>query len=133
MMQARTIKYDVIGLTEKRRHHSLHATYDSAEELFLGTCDSRGVDGVGESLTTRIRRLRLKRCGSMLASTVFAAYASTSDYDNEEVEALYVELEKFYKEDHTFYKMIVGDFNTKIGPPGKTSHRNPQFGMERAR
>ncbi|VDP45390.1 unnamed protein product [Heligmosomoides polygyrus] len=24
--------------------------------------------------------------------------------------------EKFYKEDHTFYKVIVGDFNAKIGP-----------------
>ncbi|VDO93192.1 unnamed protein product [Heligmosomoides polygyrus] len=45
MMQARRIKYDVIGLTETSRHHPLHATYDSGEELFLGTCDSR------ESLT----------------------------------------------------------------------------------
>ncbi|VDP54335.1 unnamed protein product [Heligmosomoides polygyrus] len=47
----------------------LQAAYDSGEELFLGTCDSRGV-----------------------------------------------ELEKFYKEDHTFYKVIVDDFNAKIGP-----------------
>ncbi|VDO63061.1 unnamed protein product [Heligmosomoides polygyrus] len=31
------------------------------------------------------------------------------------VEAFYVELEKFYKEDHT-YKVIVGDFNANIGP-----------------
>ncbi|VDP48274.1 unnamed protein product, partial [Heligmosomoides polygyrus] len=41
MMQARKIKYNVVGLTETRRHHSLHAAYDSGEELFLGTCDSR--------------------------------------------------------------------------------------------
>ncbi|VDP08170.1 unnamed protein product [Heligmosomoides polygyrus] len=41
MMQARNIKYD--GLTETRRHHPLHAVYDSGEELFLGTCDSRGL------------------------------------------------------------------------------------------
>ncbi|VDP08082.1 unnamed protein product [Heligmosomoides polygyrus] len=129
MMQARKIKYDVIGLTETRRHHPLHAAYDSGEELFLGTCDSRGVGGVGvlvnthlamnidsyESLTTRIGRLRLKRCGSVPALTVFVAYAPTSDYDDEEVEAFYVELEKFYKGDHTFYKVIVGDSNAKIG------------------
>ncbi|VDP45636.1 unnamed protein product [Heligmosomoides polygyrus] len=56
--------------------------------------------------TTRIGRLRLKRCG----------YAPTSDCDNEEVETFYVEVEKLYKEDHTFYKVIVGDFNAKIGP-----------------
>ncbi|VDO60772.1 unnamed protein product [Heligmosomoides polygyrus] len=123
MMQAKKIKSDVIGLTETRRHYSLHAAYDSGEELFLGTCDSRGVGGVGalvntqyESLTNRIGRLRLKRCGSVPALTVFVAYAPTSDYDDEEVEAFYVELEKFYKEDHTFYKVIVGDFNAKIGP-----------------
>ncbi|VDP13183.1 unnamed protein product [Heligmosomoides polygyrus] len=48
--------------------------------------------------------------------TVFVTYAPTSDYDDEDVEAVYVELEKFYKEDHTFYKVIVGDFNAKIGP-----------------
>ncbi|VDP09390.1 unnamed protein product [Heligmosomoides polygyrus] len=32
------------------------------------------------------------------------------------VKAFYVELEEFYKKDHTFYKAIVGDFNAKIGP-----------------
>ncbi|VDO19681.1 unnamed protein product [Heligmosomoides polygyrus] len=41
MMQARKIKYDVIRLTEARRHHSLRAVYDSGEELFLRTCDNR--------------------------------------------------------------------------------------------
>ncbi|VDP20124.1 unnamed protein product [Heligmosomoides polygyrus] len=46
MMQARKIKYDVIGLIETRRHHPLHAAYDSGEELFLGTCDNRRVGGV---------------------------------------------------------------------------------------
>ncbi|VDO69867.1 unnamed protein product [Heligmosomoides polygyrus] len=130
MMQARKIKYDAIGLTETRRHHPLHAAYDSGEELFLETCDSRGVGGVDvlvnahlamnidsyESLTIRVGRLRLKRCGSVPALTVFVAYAPTSDYDDEEVEAFYVELEKFYKEDRTFYKVIAGDFNAKIGP-----------------
>ncbi|VDP52225.1 unnamed protein product [Heligmosomoides polygyrus] len=129
--ETRKIKYDVIGLTETRRHYALQAAYDSGEELFLGTCDSGGVGGIGvlvnthlpmnidsydESLTTRIGRLRLKRCGSVPALTVFVAYAPTSDYDDEEVEAFYVELEKFYKKDHTFYKVIVGDFNAKIGP-----------------
>ncbi|RCN51699.1 hypothetical protein ANCCAN_02059 [Ancylostoma caninum] len=38
MMQARKIRYDVIGLTETRRHRPLNATFDTGEELFLGTC-----------------------------------------------------------------------------------------------
>ncbi|KAK6735663.1 hypothetical protein RB195_018723 [Necator americanus] len=44
MMQAKKIKYDVIGLTETRRRHPLNAVNET-EELFLGTCDSKGVLG----------------------------------------------------------------------------------------
>ncbi|KIH44002.1 hypothetical protein ANCDUO_25984, partial [Ancylostoma duodenale] len=121
MMQAGKIRYDVIGLTETRRHRPLNATFDTGEELFLGTCDSRGVGGVGvlvntnlvmnidsfKQLTTRIGRLRLRRCGSMPAVTIFVAYAPTSSYDEEEIEAFYMDLEKFYREDHTFYRPVI--------------------------
>ncbi|KAK6757365.1 hypothetical protein RB195_015283 [Necator americanus] len=77
MMQAKKIKYDVIGLTERRRRHPLNAVYDIGEELFLGSCDSRDVGGVSvlvntsmaknidffEELTIRTERLRMRRCG----------------------------------------------------------------------
>ncbi|KAK6754448.1 hypothetical protein RB195_013447 [Necator americanus] len=130
MMQAKKIKYDVIGLTETRRRHPLNAVYGTGEELFLGTCDSRGVGGVGvlvntsmaknidsfEQLTTRIGRLRVRRCGPTPALTIFVAYAPTSSYEEEEAEAFYMDLEKFYREDHAFYKVIIGDFNAKVGP-----------------
>ncbi|VDP23845.1 unnamed protein product [Heligmosomoides polygyrus] len=46
------------------------------EELLLGTCDSRGVGGVGVLVNTHL---------------------AMNIYDNEEVEAFYVELEKYYK------------------------------------
>uniref|UniRef100_A0A0K0CSS3 DUF2824 family protein n=1 Tax=Angiostrongylus cantonensis TaxID=6313 RepID=A0A0K0CSS3_ANGCA len=89
------IRYGVIGLAETRRRHPFNAVYDTGEELFLGTCDSRGVGGVGvlvnmglfmnidsfEQLTTRIRRLRLKRCGPIPALTIFIVYALTLNYD----------------------------------------------------
>ncbi|KIH69517.1 hypothetical protein ANCDUO_00141 [Ancylostoma duodenale] len=118
-MQARKIKYDVIGLTETRRHCPLNATFDTGEELFLGTCDRTRASGVGvlvntnlvmnidsfEQLTTRIGRLRLRRCGSIPALTIFVAYGSTSSYDEEEIEAFYTDL-KFYREEHTFYKHL---------------------------
>uniref|UniRef100_A0A0K0DNG4 Endonuclease n=1 Tax=Angiostrongylus cantonensis TaxID=6313 RepID=A0A0K0DNG4_ANGCA len=85
LMQARMIRCDVIGLAEMRRRHPFNAVHDTGEELFLGTCDSRGVVGVGvlvntrlsmnidsfEQLATRIGRLRLKRCVSTPALTDF--------------------------------------------------------------
>ncbi|KIH61753.1 hypothetical protein ANCDUO_07969, partial [Ancylostoma duodenale] len=107
MMQARKIRCDVIGLTETRRHRPLNATFDTGEELFLGTCDSRGVGGVGvlvntnlvmnidsfEQLTTRIGRLRMRRCGSMPTVSIFVAYPPTSSYDEEEIEAFYMDFD----------------------------------------
>ncbi|KAK6735223.1 hypothetical protein RB195_018415 [Necator americanus] len=128
MMQAKKIKYDVIGLTETRRRHPLNAAYETGEELFLGTCDSRGVGEVGVlvntsmaknidsfgQFTTRIGRLRMRRCGPKSALTIFVA--PTSSYEEEEVEAFYMDLEKFYREDHVFYKVIIGNFNAKVGP-----------------
>ncbi|VDM51588.1 unnamed protein product [Angiostrongylus costaricensis] len=56
-----------------------------------------------EQLITRIGRLRLKRRGSIPVLTNFVVYAPTSNYDEEEVEAFYMDLE-FYREDHTFFK-----------------------------
>ncbi|KIH53434.1 hypothetical protein ANCDUO_16441 [Ancylostoma duodenale] len=86
-VRERKISYDVIGLKKTRRHRPLDATFDSEEELFLGTFDSRGLGGVGalvnsnlvmnidsfEQLTFRVGRLRLKRCGSMPGLTIFVA------------------------------------------------------------
>ncbi|EYC11163.1 hypothetical protein Y032_0052g2259 [Ancylostoma ceylanicum] len=106
MVQARKIRYDVIALTKTRRHLPLNATFDNGEELFLGTCDSRGVGGVGalvntnlamnidsfEQLTTRIGRLRLRRCGSTPALTILIAYAPTFTYKEDEIEAFYMGL-----------------------------------------
>uniref|UniRef100_A0A7I5EDS0 Endo/exonuclease/phosphatase domain-containing protein n=1 Tax=Haemonchus contortus TaxID=6289 RepID=A0A7I5EDS0_HAECO len=118
------------GLTETRMHRPLHAVFETGEELFLGTCDSRGVGGVGvlvsthlamnidsyERLTTRIGRLRSRRRGSIPALTIFVAYAPTSSYEEEDLEAFYMDLERLYREEHFFFKIIVGDFNAEIGP-----------------
>ncbi|VDO37087.1 unnamed protein product [Haemonchus placei] len=35
LMQARKIKYDLIGLNEKRRYRLSHATFETGKELFL--------------------------------------------------------------------------------------------------
>ncbi|ETN71781.1 hypothetical protein NECAME_19171 [Necator americanus] len=82
MMQAKKIKYDVIGLSETRRRHPLNAVYKTGDHLFLGTCDSRDAGGVGvlvntslaknidsfDQLTPRIGRMR--RCGPTPALTI---------------------------------------------------------------
>ncbi|VDM56811.1 unnamed protein product [Angiostrongylus costaricensis] len=46
---------------------------------------------------------------------VFVVYAPTSDYDDEELEVFFMDLENFYRENHGFFRVIIVDFNAKIG------------------
>uniref|UniRef100_A0A0K0D8H6 Endonuclease/exonuclease/phosphatase domain-containing protein n=1 Tax=Angiostrongylus cantonensis TaxID=6313 RepID=A0A0K0D8H6_ANGCA len=77
-----------------------------------------------EQLTIRIGRLRLKRCGSIPALTIFVVYAPTSNYDEEKVAAFYTDLEKLYREGLTFFEITIGDFNAKIGPRRTSEERH---------
>ncbi|XGW33804.1 hypothetical protein V3C99_017899 [Haemonchus contortus] len=98
MMQARMINRGVSGVG-----------------VLVNTQLARNIDSY-ESSTTGIARLRSRRCGSTPSLTIFVAYAPTSSYEEEELEAFYMDLERLYREDHTFFKVIDVDFNAKIGP-----------------
>ncbi|KAK6760043.1 hypothetical protein RB195_021530 [Necator americanus] len=89
--------------------------YGTGEELFLGTCDSRGVGGVGvlintsmakiigsfEQLTTRIVHLGVRSYGPTPALTTFVAYAPTSgSLRRRRSKCFYMDLKKSYREDH---------------------------------
>ncbi|VDM56462.1 unnamed protein product [Angiostrongylus costaricensis] len=50
--------------------------------------------------------------------------AAASNYDEEDVGAFYMGSEKFYREDHTFFKAIIEDFDVKIGPRKKSEGRH---------
>uniref|UniRef100_A0A0K0D8Q5 Craniofacial development protein 2-like n=1 Tax=Angiostrongylus cantonensis TaxID=6313 RepID=A0A0K0D8Q5_ANGCA len=79
---------------------------------------------LSEQLATRIGRLRLKRCGSISALTIFVAYAPTSNYDEEEVEVFYMDLKKLHRENNTFFKIITEDSNAKIGARRSSEERH---------
>ncbi|EYC39502.1 hypothetical protein Y032_0653g1171 [Ancylostoma ceylanicum] len=64
-----------------------------------------------KQLTTRIERLRLRSA----LMPAFDGLRRLRSYDGDEIEAFYMGLEKFYREKHTFYK-VVGDFNAKVDP-----------------
>uniref|UniRef100_A0A7I4YD80 Endonuclease exonuclease phosphatase domain containing protein n=1 Tax=Haemonchus contortus TaxID=6289 RepID=A0A7I4YD80_HAECO len=110
MMQASKTKYEyVIGVTETRTQRPLHAVFETGEVLFLGTCDSRGVGGVGVLVNTHLA-MNIDSYESLTTRI-----APTSSYEEGEFEAFYMDLERLYGEDHTYFKVIVGDFNAKIG------------------
>ncbi|KAK6759241.1 hypothetical protein RB195_021079 [Necator americanus] len=92
-----------------------HATVEDLVELVSSSTNMAVNIDSFEQLITRIERLRMRRCSSTVALTIFVVYAPTLSYE-EEVEAFYMDLEKLYREDHAFYKVIIGDFNAKVGP-----------------
>lgn len=47
--------------------------------------------------------------------TALVTCAPTFNSTDEEVESFYVELMKFYSEDHTSHKVIIGNFNARYG------------------
>ncbi|KAK6736849.1 hypothetical protein RB195_019504 [Necator americanus] len=63
------------------------------EMVLVKTSMVKNIDS-SEQLTTRIGRLRMRRYGPTPALTIFAAYAPTSSYEEEEVEAFCMDLEK---------------------------------------
>ncbi|KAK6742097.1 hypothetical protein RB195_009765 [Necator americanus] len=58
----------------------------------------------------------MTECGSIQAlyRTILVAYTPISSY--EEVEAFFVNLKRSYRENHTYCKVVIGDFNAKVGP-----------------
>ncbi|XGW34890.1 hypothetical protein V3C99_018718 [Haemonchus contortus] len=48
MLQGGENQYEVIELTESRRHRPWRAISETGAELFFGTCGSRGVGGNGD-------------------------------------------------------------------------------------
>ncbi|VDM51651.1 unnamed protein product [Angiostrongylus costaricensis] len=106
-------------MARRRRRHLFNTIFDTRKELFPGTSDSRGVGDVGvlvntilamnmdsfEQLTTRTEGLPLKRCGPLPALTIFGFHAPPSNYGEDEVEAFYMDLYRFYTEDDKFSRL----------------------------
>ncbi|VDM57611.1 unnamed protein product [Angiostrongylus costaricensis] len=63
---------------------------------------------------------------------IFVVNTPTSNYDEEKVETFHMDLQKFYIEDHTFFKVIIGDFNAIIGPrrTSEERHIGANYGLE---
>uniref|UniRef100_A0A0K0D020 Transposase n=1 Tax=Angiostrongylus cantonensis TaxID=6313 RepID=A0A0K0D020_ANGCA len=80
-MQARMIRYDVIGLAETRRRHLFNAVYDTGEELFPGTCDSKGIGGVGVLVNTSEHRFIRTAYNPNRTSTIEKMWINVEDVD----------------------------------------------------
>ncbi|KAK6752033.1 hypothetical protein RB195_003449 [Necator americanus] len=140
---AERIEFHVIALQEtKCRRNDVRQMNDGTLVIRGEKVPSRNVGGVGfvvhpsvvhlidshEILPPRlaIPRLRPLRQKSI---SIINCYSPTSAADESELDAFYEELEEVVRNEKSFYKLVVGDFNAKLGKATKEEYRIGRFGL----
>ncbi|CAI2355625.1 unnamed protein product [Caenorhabditis sp. 36 PRJEB53466] len=129
LVETNRIKYDVIGLSETKRETEVHSTHRDGTGVFLGSRNTTSVSGgVGfivsshllpkvteiKFINHRIGSLTLK-VGKRFSCTIFQVYAPVADSDPEELADFYDCNEDAYLSYRSKYKLIIGDFNARMG------------------
>src|SRR5277367_5522719 len=126
--ELKAIKWDIIGLSETRRHGENiqklvsgnilytigHANKSQAGVDFIVHKDMAGNVIEFRSASERVAMLVVK-INSKYPIKVIQVYAPTSAYDDEIVEEMYDEINTLMDSVKTHYTMVIGDFNAKIG------------------
>ncbi|EFO97114.1 hypothetical protein CRE_30476 [Caenorhabditis remanei] len=122
------IKYDIIGLSETKRSAKVHMTNRDGTGVILGKRNNSSVSGgvgfiINKSLMPKIKEIKIvnHRIGYITLQvnknqcTIIQGYAPTAKYEEEEHSNFYENLEDVYKSCKSRYKMVIGDFNARIG------------------
>ncbi|KAK6728855.1 hypothetical protein RB195_006117 [Necator americanus] len=117
---AERIKFHVIALQETkcRRRGVGFVVHPSVVHLV----DSH------EILSPRLAILRPRPLRQKSIS-IINCYSPTSAADDSELEAFYEELEEVVRNEKSFYKFVVGDFNAKLGKATEEEYRIGRFGL----
>ncbi|KAK6741073.1 hypothetical protein RB195_009121 [Necator americanus] len=140
---AELIKFHVIALQEtKCRRSDVQQMKDGTLVIRGEKVPSRNVGGVGfvvhpsvvhlvdshEILSPRLAILRLRPLRQKSIS-IINCYSPTSTADDSELDAFYEELEEVVRNEKSFYKFVVGDFNAKLGKATEEEYRIGRFGL----
>ncbi|KAK6762617.1 hypothetical protein RB195_023369 [Necator americanus] len=139
---AERIKFHVIAPQEtKCRRSDVRQMNDGTLVIRGEKVPSRNVGGVGfvvrpsvvhlvdshEILSPRLAILRLRPLRQKSIS-IINCYSPTSAADDFELDAFYEELE-VVRNEKSFYKLVVGDFNAKLGKATEKEYRIGRFGL----
>ncbi|XP_046862943.1 craniofacial development protein 2-like [Xenia sp. Carnegie-2017] len=120
-------KWDIIGLSETRKKGEQLKQLQSGHVLYTKG-GNESVRGVGflvhknikdrvveyEGESSRVTSLTLK-VNSKYQLQVIQVYAPTSSHSDEEVKELYEEIERSMDNNRSQFKIVMGDFNAKVG------------------
>lgn len=140
---ASKIKYHVIALQEtKSRKTDVRQMNDGTLVIRGEKIPSRNVGGVGfvvhpsvvrhvdshEILSPRLAILRLRPTRHKTVS-IINCYSPHSAADESELDAFYEHLEEVVRNEKSFYKFVVGDFNARLGRSTEEEYRIGKFGI----
>ncbi|KAK6749354.1 hypothetical protein RB195_001768 [Necator americanus] len=81
-----------------------------------------------EILSPRLAILRLRPLRQKPIN-IINCYSPTPAADESELDAFYEELEEVIRNEKSFYKFVVGDFNAKLGKATEEEYRIGRFGL----
>ncbi|KAK6764742.1 hypothetical protein RB195_024899 [Necator americanus] len=135
---AERIKFHVIGLQEtKCRRSDVRQMNDGTLVIRGEKIPSRNVGSVGfvvhpsvvhlvdsHKILSSLAILRLRAKKSI---SIINCYSPTSAADQSELDAFYEELEEVVRNEKSFYKSVVGDFNAKLEKATEEEYRIGRF------
>ena len=122
------IKWDIIGLSEVRRKDEGMLELKSGHSFYFKGNKTGQNGGVGFLVNKRLKNniLEVEGVSDRLAKIeiklskrynvqIIQVYAPTSSHTDDEIEEFYEEVQKLHDKGNAHYKIVMGDFNAKIG------------------
>uniref|UniRef100_A0A8R1EP49 Endonuclease/exonuclease/phosphatase domain-containing protein n=1 Tax=Caenorhabditis japonica TaxID=281687 RepID=A0A8R1EP49_CAEJA len=142
--ETKTIKYDIIGLSDTKRAAEIHMMHRDGTGVFLGKRNTTTVSGgvgfiVKSSILPKIQEIKFLdhriayltfQVDRRRSCIVFQVYAPVADSDAEELADFYESLREAYTACRSRYKLVVGDFNDRMGPRQHTERFIGPHSME---
>lgn len=142
--ELQTIKWDILGISETRMKGEANMILKSGHVLFQRNSETgHHIGGVAIMVNSRIKHLVTKskaisdrviyimlHLNRVQSIQIIQAYAPTSASTDEDVEQFYEDLTTAKNQENTKFKIIMGDFNAKVGQRTATDGLNiGNFGL----
>ncbi|KAL0832887.1 hypothetical protein ABMA28_001036 [Loxostege sticticalis] len=135
------LRWSIMGLSEVRREGEDTITLKSGNLLYYREGDQLSQGGVGflvhrslinniitiGSVSSRVAYLIL-RVSKRYSLKVIQVYAPTSKHPDEEVEVMYEDISRAIHKSKTYFNVVMGDFNAKLGKRGDGELKVGEFG-----
>jgi exonuclease III len=122
------IKWDIIGLSETKCKGEHLIKLKNGHTLYTSGNANNNKHGVGflihkkleekvisiKGINERIAQLTLK-INQRYKMKIIQVYAPRTSYEDQEVIEIYQQIENLLKDEKTYFTIIMGDFNAKIG------------------